>query len=800
MHIKDFFLDISINKKILVTQGVARINNLISSYEKETKNITKNIDCVNLDSILNTLYIYYESLKGYKPQKTIIDKKLGAYLLRGVAIKNTKKLKYFNDENMLTVKTCEEIHNKLYLIRSCGFNDKQDKNDPRIKDIALLIDMYENALASKKLHDRLSLIDEITQLLDTSKDAKQDIKLCFGAQIYYIQEDTEKLGEKEIAFLKKICKLSGSQNPAINIWEIEPSIDVLKNIVPKAKLFKAYGSQNEANYIVYDILKNNYSLNDVAIYYSNDKNAQALEAAFRSKLLPLSFTSNLSLLSNPYLSLARRIINWAKNNFSETSLALIFQSDALSIGAKDIDGKYTNKLGGWHYLYHVISAEGRFSDTFTIGDGYKRNREFLAHEKQLRLDANRENPMTWGMTLHEKLLDIFGEGDEQCLKISPYEIFVRIFDFLLDYARNGKLKRTSLKQMEQCFYVLQMDERKLEFADSLDFVDELMSRCGFAPDEVANSVIAEKISDWKFLNRNHTYVIGLSYADMQLQTRQSPVLRDSEMQQYLGSGFKPTIQNNLKLRDSNILRTLSTFSGNTISFGYSSFDAATSKDQSPSTFFYDLLSYTNTKLDDIQEFCYGKPDDDLKVLPGKNNSLAPKLQEKFSVSRLQALIECPKQYYFQNVANIPCADFFKFDPKEWLDPLNKGTLFHSIAEDYISTIFALDEKLENYKSIRAGLLKSLPVKVDINLLTSLADKYAYKMVSEFPSPSKYIFEEEKSELLKVCIAYFDEWHKNTHNVTVEESNRYKGKNYNFVGWRPLMVEKEFSKLPYAVVD
>jgi hypothetical protein len=57
-----------------------------------------------------------------------------------------------------------------------------------------------------------------------------------------------------------------------------------------------------------------------------------------------------------------------------------------------------------------------------------------------------------------------------------------------------------------------------------------------------------------------------------------------------------------------------------------------------------------------------------------------------SPSRLEKLGSCPLEYFFRYVLEVKVPEEYKVDPSIWLDPLQKGTLLHSVFREFMATL------------------------------------------------------------------------------------------------------------------
>ncbi len=111
----------------------------------------------------------------------------------------------------------------------------------------------------------------------------------------------------------------------------------------------------------------------------------------------------------------------------------------------------------------------------------------------------------------------------------------------------------------------------------------------------------------------------------------------------------------------------------------------------------------------------------------------------FSASRLELLAKCAYQYYLRYILNISPPRDIVYDPEAWLDPLTKGTLYHSIFEKFYRTITEKGEKPN-----RDGH-RELILKIARDLIEQLRE--------EIPPPGEIVFDMEKREILESCVIF-----------------------------------------------
>lgn len=112
----------------------------------------------------------------------------------------------------------------------------------------------------------------------------------------------------------------------------------------------------------------------------------------------------------------------------------------------------------------------------------------------------------------------------------------------------------------------------------------------------------------------------------------------------------------------------------------------------------------------------------------------PMVSDEISVSAsmLEMLGGCPLEYFFRYVLKIKPPDEYVFDPGKWLNPLDKGSLLHSVFYEFMTELKE-SGKRPNFKEHES----------EIN---GILDKYIALYESKFTPPNRDIFEREKKQL------------------------------------------------------
>ena len=103
-----------------------------------------------------------------------------------------------------------------------------------------------------------------------------------------------------------------------------------------------------------------------------------------------------------------------------------------------------------------------------------------------------------------------------------------------------------------------------------------------------------------------------------------------------------------------------------------------------------------------------------------------------SASRLETLAGCPLRYFFGYVLGLRPPDDVKFKADNWLDPLQRGSMFHDVYEELVNT------------ALGRGLDTDDPELV--TLAEAIFERAIDSARFNVPTPSEAVFERERREL------------------------------------------------------
>ena len=771
--LNDYLSDKTNSRRILIVSDLHKGQALIRRYEADTARMVRNVTCMTLSQIADKLLLWMQAENGCEKVYTCLDANESTMLFRSLLLKNIKSLRYFNVEEMLDIATSKEIFAKANLARSNGWTGKETgKANDRIADLKYLISEYEQHLSANNMLDLVAIYKLVLSSLKEGPNAEEEIQLLFGAEISYLAEETDTWSvlEKEL-----LLTIQGGKDHCVSFCGRELLNKELTRIKDTAELFKGYGSFNEAYYVANDILKRNLPFGNVTVLFSSASQIPAITAALRGNGIPMNILSAYPARDNAYVALAKRILKWAENDFEEKYLEAILRSSVIYIEANDETGEKRNALGGEKYFDYIISAQKRRENAFILGYGYRRNLEFIKHERALTVH---EEAL---LDMHASLLHIFGEDESQYdekYKIQPSDIYKKLVSFIEDYTLRSEEYGAGMGVLRSLTETINLEERFLSLDENIRFIEELLTESRISDQESNQAISVQNLGDWTVLERQYVYVIGLALKDMQGNNTQSPVMFDEEITEFLGDGYKPTIRNETERREKNLYRTIWTFQGKHIVFGYSSYDTVGFYDNNPSVFFRELMNLKGIGTKSLPEFVYGNPVSDT----GSSDALIFKDQDEYTVrlktsnSSMEVLLDCPKKYAYSKLLNIPEGSFVEKDFGQWLDAAARGNFFHELAEHYVKTKF-IRPSSENYET-----------EIDEGLLRHIAKEIETRYLLIYPAAFEKLADRETEDMIKDAAAYLQRLHDDYRN-----DSEHPG-----LFWRGLAAEQKFTDATYPV--
>jgi ATP-dependent helicase/DNAse subunit B len=113
--------------------------------------------------------------------------------------------------------------------------------------------------------------------------------------------------------------------------------------------------------------------------------------------------------------------------------------------------------------------------------------------------------------------------------------------------------------------------------------------------------------------------------------------------------------------------------------------------------------------------------------PRRNHALV------LSASKIETLAECPFEYFVRHILGLEPPEDIEYDPTVWLDSAERGSLLHSIYEEFMRGVATRGEKVQAERH-RPFLME-------------IGEKLVQEKKMEIPPPSDQVFEGERLEIV-----------------------------------------------------
>ncbi len=122
------------------------------------------------------------------------------------------------------------------------------------------------------------------------------------------------------------------------------------------------------------------------------------------------------------------------------------------------------------------------------------------------------------------------------------------------------------------------------------------------------------------------------------------------------------------------------------------------------------------------------------------------LERVLSASRLEELAECPYKFFLHHILELDPPEEIEFDPTQWMDPMERGSLLHEIYCDFMTELCRKGEQ------VHAGRHRSR--------LREIAESKLKQARRETPPPSQAVYAKERKEIMDSLDIFLDLESKN----------------------------------------
>ena len=731
-------------KKYLICDNYDNVENLLRKQET----LINNLEAISLKDIAKNVLIKYNSKLNNIEELNIINIHVQISLLNNLI--RDKKYNFIPIESLCEA-TLREILDLIYVIRSANVVNKENKE---IIKISALIDDYEKVLNDNNYLDDILLYKKAIDILNENE--------LFDDSHYAILDYVnDKLTYLEVSFIKALKK-------DVEIIEIKDN-----NFKDNYELWNVYGEANAIEKVLEDIKENNLELGDCEIILTNSAYEANIRSVLESRNINYSYTSTHANSDNG-IEFIKAYLNWVLSDFSYDYFMKIINLDQwisnLNVIANDdlSVNIYAYQLGIDAGISYGLERYVEFLNN--IEDRDKR-RDYLkkvySHKTYFKEDMIIDDAFDGFLVPYvSNLLEIL--DDEVIYK--PGELLERIVDAYEDNQDIDPDDLTLKKGLQFIIDALKIMNNTESIKESVLVILDKLASLGRKDKLENNSIQICNLNNVYVLLRRNIYIIDMNYDDFEPKLRDNPIISNHILSECLDNKYYIYLSlNDAKEKKEELYKSLSTFSGSKVTFIMSNYNTKEFRESIPSPVYNELKKkygevnfagkYENLiYLDNNQRLKYDL-DKEVRMnfvkKDSKDGHNVYRLIRPLTASQLNAIVECPLKYiyslnYFDN-------DFEVRNPYQWLNPAERGNLFHYVFEAYCRTII-------NVKS------DDLSEDVYLDRFENIFEDKINYFKDLVVCPNEKVFEMEKQEYHDQMLRYLDMMHKEfkEHHISVRK--------------------------------
>lgn len=724
----------------------------------------------------------------HKNNLSLLSDTLAKHYLMGLLeqLKQNQELSYFDQIEISTGFT-SSMYQSLQELKYAGskpsdLSDDFFQNASKAADVRRIFSGYEQILIDQKHIDHPSLL----QLAITQSS------LMPSKQVFIMLENPE-LHSLEKSFMQQLIQAKGHKLSLPTVHEV----DLSKNIQDSSiEMFRSYGENNEMREVIRYIKENRLPFDQVAIIQTTkEPYTQLLYDLSQQFNLPVTFGGGISIKNSRPAQLYFGLLDWIQNQYSVAKLCTLLRSgyfkrleESAPSSAVVVKRLKSAEIGWGRERYYT-----QFKKRLTYLE-QRIKKELTA--KQIEYAEREIKEYICISTFIEKIMKQL--PDTQITHPINYASFTQALVQIIEefaYEVSPLDKEAKYNIIEELQTLADSANEDIRVEDAILRLTELIEplRIGSSnpkPGEIHMTHYQQGL----WIQRPYTFIVGLDNKRFPGQTREDPILLDTE---------RKNITEELSLRSNrtrdqlaHMHQLLSLTKGTTI-LSYSSFDPVENREVFPSSLllylyrlnkgasdadYSELLTSLGTikgfiprqrkRLDESEWWldqlllqrknqevfstifqlyphieqgvyaCDHKNSARFTEYDGRiqmNNSLFdPKKNHSLVVSssRLELLGKCPYAYFLKYVLKIETPEEIEYTPGQWLNPAQRGTLLHSVFERFYRELKNRAEKPQR--------------AIHEKLLYHIAEECIREHKEEIPPPSELVFQSEKDEILSSC--------------------------------------------------
>lgn len=767
---------ILLSDTVSVGNAIRRKTNIFDSLD------TKNVTTLSPYDIARELVLAYEAIKNPGCEFLILENDAAAYYLDEVIADNRPA---FIPERSLTIATVVNIYKTLSDIRLFSKTAEYERDSAvesmKACQVQKLIDEYELKLQSENLYDRPAVFKKAISILDSDTgEIPVDILIPWISNCTIGDLETNQRKGIEEEFTCLIKKIAG-MNYAVECTMVEfmpySGVEESKNNVTW-NFFKAYGQVNEISHAIEIILNEaNGAFDKYNIFYTSADYENFIVGLLEFSHIPYVFSSGFHAKNTSIVQLMLSLLDFIDSDYELEKLRPVIQNKALTYNLTFKDTRGINPGKGFS---EAINAG--------IGWGLDRYKRYLASPQVVlamaELDKlNEEEPSVINTACFarflERIIDVFDE------KNTIAEVYSKLLKLVKDYTFTKSTEYRELMGVlkEQCrVFDRLLGTRCPLMKDKIAYIREYLDKLTFEKRNGEVAVNISSIGGFSVLERENNFFLGLGAKQFAVNNIESAVMSDAEMEKYLSGANLPLAgEKNIK-RQQQFKNTLCTLKEGKIYAGYCNYNTVDLRENAPSVIYMELLgsdtdgetiSYdfvgsdvvvdTKEYIEILDAYLDGKNKDDAeeKFEAPKTVSNMQTTEALMSASALQKLLECPLKYYYSAIKKLSIPTKRVKNGHEWLPPMDRGNLFHRVAEEYMRQAMPPARPLSD--------------KIDETLFDAIWNKQIAQMEAEVPWTSDAVKNKEQEEYREITHAYLEQMHIDWH------ADYSEGKKWEIIG-------------------
>ena len=709
-------------ENLLITDNVKNINAMIRRINEEGVAVS-NLTVKTFVDIAKSIIFNNAAKNGIVKRIEMITSDIGAFLIEDIIRSNPKRYTFVPQSSMCH-RTAIEILTNINLLRENKLNDiAVSDTSKKLKELLDLVKEYEKALDKNSLYDNAKCLKEAIEIL---KSSNHTIPYC---GLVYCDGLNSLERELLANYVQKVDALTYEFEQENTKWEF----------------FKGYGTYNEVDYVISNILNKGIPFGKVSIIYTSQEYEILLSGACAFKNIPIKFVTGMAANGLDYIRIINSILDWAASNYSYEHLKPLFLNQLVKIASSEDEKSYID-----------VTKEFIKGIEEGIGWGIDRYEKFINLYKSRTID-NHYAPCKEFVEAIGRLCDIFIKIEKAAQKkeIVLSEMFMEIAQFADSITSKRNKEKNFIKGViRDEIKCLKYRANAETLGEALKILREDLDRLGVSDEEAPNAISAMAAGGFNILERPYVYVIGLSDKHYKQSITESPVLSDEERIQWFDIDNGNVIlarERHIKRQDS-FLSTLSSLKGGEIHIGYSGYNTTTLEPCSPAAIYLNLMDAKKIDKDDIVSCEYKDIlEDNVIVNASVSNEKAEEKEPtkevtiRLSASTLDNLANCPLWYHYCYEQKIPAEEYQAPIIGKWLNPSEKGSFVHKVLQDYVTKVF-----------IGKSNISSEVVVNDYNIIFKNVRKEFEELC---PVDSMAVAQKEMEDMNGAVLEYLESLHK-----------------------------------------